>query len=308
MPQIVIDELIQQNIEGTNENIAKLKENPLLPTLDFDLSKLDEIIDYEHAKLLQLQETIPYEVIDISDIKKAYQKIRSWVIPGRAPFNKRSDSGKNNSDKGIKDALVACTIDEFLASSSYEKYYLACNDGRLKDYYKENRKISCIDPQSILDELKREFFDEYTIGVIRDALSLPRAKLKKNWFNINDDTVGQFEFEEYEELVILDASSKEIIKHSDILFLADIDKFAASGNFSNTHDSVSEIQDSLDYYSPEQLEKIKVVLMTNDQVYGIGKDDDVKALASAIFHYFQDQLTEEEKGRFNVYYELREIE
>ena len=308
MPQVVIDELIQQNVEGTNESIAKLRENPLLPALGFDLSKLDGLIAHKHAKKLHLQEDLPYSVIEISDVVKAYEKIRTWVIPGDAPFNKRNDNGNNNSDKGLKDALVACTIDEFLALETYDTYYLASNDGRLKDYYKDNRQIVCLSQQDILEELKKEFFDEYTLDVIRTDIDVPKAMLKNNWLNMNFDVVGCFEHEEYLTLIVLDSASKEILKSSDVLSLGKITDLAASGGFAATHDAVAGIIDSLDYYSPEELEEIKTVLMTNDQVYGIGTDEDVKTLASAIFNYFLDRLDEEEKKRFDVYFELREIE
>jgi hypothetical protein len=307
MPQVVIDELMQQNIEGTNESITALKSNPLLPVLDFDLSKLDEIIDHEHAKSLMLAEKVAHEIVDITDTNHAFVKIRAWVIPGRPPFNKRNADGKNNSDKGLKDALVACTVDEILKKSEYETYYLATGDGRLKDYYAGNRQITCLLPMEILDELKREFFDEYTIDVIRNAIGKKSATLKENWLNINSDVVALFEDAEYLTLVILDAESKEIVGTSDAALIGDSGSLASSGSYSTTHDVVTEIMGSLEYYAQKELVEIKDALTTNDQVYGIGTDEDIKALASAIYSFFQSQLTEDEKHRFDVYYNLKEL-
>lgn len=305
MPQIVIDELIQQNIEGTVDNISKLKTNPLLPALGFKVSKLDQIIERDHAESLRTAEDLAHEVIDINDTKKAYEKIRTWVVPGSPPFNGRNSDGKKNSDKGLKDALVACTIDEILDAKTYDKYYLACNDGRLKEYYANSRQITCMAPAAILEELKQEFFDEYTVDVIRKEIDMQTATLKDNWLNINSDVVALFEYEEYETCVILDAVSKEIVSHSDILLLGKINSLTTSGGYSSTHEAVAEILGSIAYYSQEELGEIKDALMTNDQVYSIGTDEDVKTLASAIFNFFDGLLTEEEIKSFNVYYELK---
>lgn len=308
MPKIVIDELIQQNTEGTRENIANLRDNSLLPLLGFDANILDSLVENEHAEKLYLGEDIVHEVIDIIDIKKAFEKIRNWSIAGRAPFNKRNDDGKNNSDKGIKDAIIACTIDEILELGSYNRYYLACNDGRLKEYYKDNSGIICLTPQEILNELKKEFFDAYTVDIIRNVLDQPHAELKDNWLNINGDVVGSFGYEEYTTFVVLDIISKEMLKISDVLFVPDVKKLTSSGSYASTHALVTEITDNIDYYRPPQLEEIKDTLIENSQIYSIGMDEDVKTLAAAIFKYFYNDFKEYEKKHFNVYYELRESE
>src|SRR5690606_38395245 len=129
----------------------------------------------------------------IQDKVKAFEKIRSWVVPGEPPFNQRKADGKNNSDKGLKDAIVACTIDELLAENEYDAYFLATGDGRLRDYYATNRKITCLIPKEILHELEREFFDEYTIDVIRNEIGSKSAVIKDSWLNINSDMVALFE-------------------------------------------------------------------------------------------------------------------
>ncbi len=307
MPQVVIDELIQQNIEGTNESLSALKANPLLPTLNYDLKILDQIVDHQHAKSLMDAENIAYEIVDIVDKERAFEKIRGWVIPGMPPFNKRSPDGKKNSDKGLKDALVACTVDEILEKADYDIYYLATSDGRLKDYYYGNRQISCLLPDAILDELKREFFDEYTLDVIRVEIGMNTATLKDHWLNINADVVAQLEDAEYLTLVILDTTSKEIIKSTDAVMLTPADSLTSSANYDTTHEVVADIMNSLEYYNQKELLEIKSALMTNDQVYGIGTDEDVKSLASAIFSFYLFQLNDDEKQRFNVYYNLKEI-
>ncbi len=308
MPQIVIDELVQQKTEGIQENLNILKRNSLLPMLGFDTTALETVNEQEHVRKLQIMEDIPYQVIDIKDPVEAYKKIRKWVIPGNPPFNMRNSNGKNNSDKGIKDALIACTIDDFLKQKTYDVYYLACMDGRLKEYYKNRQEIICLSPDEIAKELSRVFFDDYTVGAIRNELEQPEAILRDNWVNRNTDVVSQFDYEEYSTLVLQDATSKEIIKTSDSLLIEDPSSLQASGSFSSTHNVVTRIHDSLDFYRQEELAAIKDAMMTNNQVYGIGLDEDVKSLALELFSFFIGQLDDKEKERFDVYYGLREIE
>lgn len=307
IPQIVIDELIQQKIEGTTQNIKELRSNPLLPALGFDLARLDKVVETEHVNQLQVLEDLPYEVIDINDPVKTYSKIREWVIPGNPPFNKRTENGKNNSDKGLKDAFIACSIDELLDLDEYDKYYLACEDGRLKEYYKDNSRISCLKTDEILDLIKKEFFDEYTLDVVNNELEQLQVKYKNSFFNINSDVIGHFEGDENSLLIAFDASSKEIIGTIEKKSITHIDTLAASESYDRTHEVVAEITENIEYYSQSQLKEIKKALLTNDQIYAIGTDEDIKGLASRIFNFFNVSLSDDEKLSFAVYYGLREV-
>jgi hypothetical protein len=306
VPKIVADELIQQNIEGTIENIEGLKRNTLLSELGFDNRILDTLDSNIHAQKIYENETITHRVVELQNLEKVFRKIESWSIAGNAPFNERTKDGKNNSDKGFKDAIVACTIDEIIAAKEFDTYYLACHDSRLKDYFKDNKNITCLTPKEILDELKKEFFDEYTLDRVKDELSWPSIVLKNDWININLDIVGQFDYEEYENLIIFDRTSKEIIEITDFLSIYDSNILNLSGSFSATHEAVAKITESINYYNQDELLNVKLGLTTNDQVYSIGSDDDVKALAKQIYDYFLYDLTGEEKEIFARYYNMRE--
>lgn len=306
LPQIVIDELIQQNAEGAKANINSLRNNTLLDVFEFDRQTLEQFDSYTHATSLLENEPIKYMVIDILNLKKAYEKIKEWAIKGKAPFNKRTEDGKNNSDKGFKDALIACSVDDFIKSKTFDKYYLVCDDGRLKEYYKDSRYLTCMDAASVLSDLDREFFDDYMLSVIRDTISMPKAELKESWTNIDSDVVGLFGYEEYETVVIVDSVSKEVISYADFLSVSGYDSFTSSGSFSITHSLTGDIVESLQFYKPADLEHIKSALVVNDQVYGIGTDEDVKTIAQKVFEYFKSDLTDQELEHFNVYYNIRD--
>lgn len=305
IPQIVIDELIQQNSEGTEQSADNLRKNPLLDVLGFDRSKVDSLDSVIHAKEIYDKENIQHTVVQISDTERAFQNLQRWSVVGSPPFNARNKDGKNNSDKGIKDALVACTVDEILGKNDYETYYLACIDSRLKEYYRDNKRISCLSPSEILDELKKEFFDEYTLDKTKKELDWPAIALVGDWININSDIVGLFSYEEYRTIVIFDKNSKEILESTDYLFVEDSNLLNTSGSFAATHDAVARISGSVAYYSYDDIQKIRKGLTTNDQVYGIGTDDDVKGLAKQIFDYISYDLSQEEMQIFEDYYNIR---
>lgn len=306
LPQVVVNELIQQNAEGTLENIEALKSNSLLTELGFDIKLLESVDGDKHAMKIYENEAIAHKVVRVEKPEEAYRKIEKWSVAGSPPFNERKKDGKNNSDKGIKDAIVACTVDEILAADKYDIYYLACRDTRLKDYFRDNKRIACLSPEEILDELKKEFFDEYTLARTKEELNWPSITLKDEWININSDIVGLFEYEEYEIAVIFDKASKEILETRDLLLIDRGEVLQISGSFSSTHDVVAKITDSLIYYSFDDLMKIRSALISNDQVYGIGTDDDIKALAEQIYRYFLYDLSQEDRKLFMSYYNIRE--
>lgn len=172
IPAMVIDEIIFQKASMPRLAKQSLVDNAYYKRLPDDIRATAEANDLDEAKL-RSDQSIPFTEIDIADEASAFNKIRKLVINHEAPFAKYNPGDKTNTDKGFKDACVAITIDEYLASIEDDRVIFVSSDGRLSEYFADNDRVVCV---SNVDDAIGQIEPAATETVLED--NQPSATIK----------------------------------------------------------------------------------------------------------------------------------
>jgi predicted nucleic acid-binding protein len=141
IPSIVIDELLHQKSAAFKTTKSRLTESSYYKKRVADDIKIRIGADDIDLDGLRSDMSIRHTTIDITNKAAALDKIRQLATDYQAPFQVYSD-GKENSDKGFKDAYIALTIDEYLAQlEDGENIFLLTKDARLAEYFQGNSRV-----------------------------------------------------------------------------------------------------------------------------------------------------------------------
>lgn len=289
IPEIVIEELKYQKRKQLEYDKMEFLKNPFHQLLNNNRSDAEHFDIEAHIADLEQQEEISYSVIKLND-PSVLEKIKELAIKKLPPFE-----GNDKTDKGFKDAYIYFTILEYTKTIK-DKYIFVCtNDQRLKEALKKHPNIKVINNyEGFKDQCISSLCDEYFISKLKDVLNLDikAENIKDYWVNINEDTILLVEIED--EKIVIEIDSREIISYANKKeYDEDIRGLIKSDCFSTTHSKVAKLEKYKKYFSDEDIEKILGAATTNNQIYWIIKDNDVKQFISSLFEGKKEMLENE---------------
>lgn len=305
LPKVVFDELCQHISTYLGAQLDGLKRNPhrhYLGISDAQIATLD--ISVRLTELIK-KETIPYEILDLQKKRAAYEEIYEHSVKGTPPFNP-------GGDKGFKDSLIAKTIDEFIYANPKHRVFLLTKDELLKSYFQDSdvqiitsfqdfdREYSedKIEDQALLDRIW-DYFDE--VGV-----ELPERKPPNDqWLNYEGDIVAFFKDETYGDVyALIDSVAREPLSFIGESLPEVIRNLENVGSFQAAHSAIAEVDYIFAYCNLDYIKTIAQIMLSNDQIYGIGGDEDVSQFVAKLFNALDENsesaLAEEVKTRYGL--------
>lgn len=263
IPDIVIDELIEQKRSFFENAKDELQRNALLTHLR------NETISFDHLNFTQIEhdlrndKSIPYTRLQLSDKASAFEKICSLATSHTAPFEK-------SGDKGFKDACIALIVDEYLETLSQgEKVFLLSKDVRLKEYFDNNDSVVPIG----------------SLGDLESRLSMKGQGSKPTPGEIEKD--GNNEFIEIKEPTPTEKAKRALLTD-----------FRNSGSFMTTHRLIAKLNDNLELFDTEDFVDILFSACSNNQITWLLQDSDVAQLLNPIFERYGDRLDQDSYERY----------
>ena len=303
LPRVVYDEISRHICKYLINQKNSLRKNPHRHILNIEDCIIDNINPEQLVDDIAKDESIGYEIIDLVDENKAYKEIYNHSIMGTPPFEK-------SGDKGFKDTLIAKTIDQYVLANSGRKIFLMTRDDRLKEYFEENDRVLLIDNY---DDFDREYSDDKLtesslIERVWDYLeeagvsALIDKHPDSRWLNYEGNIVAHFNDESL--YLLIDSTAREPIS----FVREDINEASVSleqvNSFANAHSAVAEVDDVFDYYNLESIKQIARILTSNDQIYNIGKDDDIAQFAAKVIEALRENRELELAGDLAHMYQL----
>src|SRR5690606_5087972 len=127
IPEVVIQEIKRQKRSLLSSNKDKFLTNPFHKLIGVDELITNSFGIEEYIEKLLIEESIPFEVIDLKD-NNVLPQIKELAIHKKAPF----ESGEN-TDKGFKDALIYFSVIEYLQEIPNKNVFVCAKDVRLKE-------------------------------------------------------------------------------------------------------------------------------------------------------------------------------
>lgn len=224
--------------------------------------------------------------IDFSQVENAVRKDRS--IPFEvADFNHdemafrkleelaiaRKPPFNKGSDKGFKDACVVLSVEEYAAAHPDEKVFLATEDERIGEYFKTSGAVARV---RTLKDLKSFFVS----GSDKTSAMSTEA----------DDSCASIGDEKQETAV------QKLIN--------DLRESAA---FYTTHELIADLKTHEESLSRDNAIELLKVAVTNNQVYWIMQDPDIKEFFVPLFNRCEQYLDEDTYSLFVRYAEVHDI-
>ena len=303
LPRVVYDELSRHICKYLINQKDSLRKNPHRHLLKIEDCVIDKIKPKQLVEDMAKNESIGYKIIDLADKNKAYEEIYDHSIMGTPPFEK-------SGDKGFKDALIAKTIDQYVLANPGRKIFLMTRDDRLKEYFNKNSRVLLIndyddfDRKYSDDKLAEEGLMERVWGYLaeNDFSSLVNKHPDDRWLNHEGNIVAHFNDEDL--YLLIDSTAREPISsvsediNEALISLEEVNSFA------NAHIAVAEIDGVFDYYNLESIKQIARTLTSNNQIYNIGKDDDIAQFAAKVLEALRENGELELAGDLANTYQL----
>lgn len=297
IPEIVIDEIKAQKTKSLISKRDAFLSNPfhLLrkidkeKTINFDIDKyIQDLIE---------SETTPFTVIHLTR-STVLEDIKKLCIGNEPPF-------EDGSDKGFKDSLIYFTIIEYLDSCDYDKVFVVTKDVRLTKAFLGLSKVTVVKDFDEFEKYIDVYFrEEYFINRLKEVVSasINSSSIEEIWLNVEENWTIKVICEDKTYFVEVDFSSREIIDSTDYNFSGGITELISSGAFRTTHDQIELIKDYINYFSNEQIKNLIEAATTNNQIYSISTDEDVKEFLLPLFRSKSQLVDDEVKQEFSKLY------
>lgn len=278
IPDMVIDEITKHKKRHLSAAKSKFISNPFRYLLNLEQESIDMVNIDEKINTLQAEETISYTVIKLSKAD-ALERIKNMCHECVAPFGE-------NEDKGFKDAYILLTIEEYLETLTDEQVFVVVKDGKLKEALGRLAGITVVNS---FDEFelfsKSQFMEEYFLQRLSETIDeeVGVDAIVSADFNINDNWVLQIDTEEKPTYVEVDFKNREIIGFQKVRIVFGVTSLLNSGSFVTTHEWIEKISDKINYLNTAQMIDLINAATTNDQIYQISSDEDVKEFFFTIF-------------------------
>lgn len=287
IPDTVIQEIKRQKRSSLVSNKTKFLTNPFHKLIGFDEANTKSFDVEVYIQKLLDDETIPFETIDLKN-HNILPLIKEFAILKKAPF----EAG-DNTDKGFKDALIYFTILEYLQEIPNKYVYVFAKDARFKEALANHHNIIIIDSY---EDFKKhgitQFTNDYFIEKINTELGLVITKdnVMSFWYNIYHNHNILIKIDEVEYIVEVD--SGEIINYcTRDNFTTAIEELINSNRFLLTHRAIAKLRPYINYLSNEEIIKILEASFTNEDIWRIITDQDVKEFIGDLYDSKKELLT-----------------
>lgn len=185
-------------------------------------------------------------------------------------------------------------------------------DDKLKEYFEENDRVLLI---CDYDDFDREYSDdkltersliERVWDYFKEAgvSALIHKRPDSGWLNYEGDVVAYFNDEDL--CLLIDSTAREPISFVSKNINEVLVSLEKVNSFANTHTAVAEIDGVFDYYNLESIKQIARILTSNDQIYNIGKDDDIAQFAAKVLEVLRENGELELAGDLVNMYQLNQ--
>lgn len=288
-PDIVIEEIKNQKRKNLEKNKTSFLSNPFhwLRKLDRDDTQNFDIDS--HISELKTNETLRYSVIKLTDYS-VLEQMKELALKKQPPF----ESG-DNTDKGFKDACIYFTVLEYLQSISDKFVFVCCKDGRLKEAFEKHPNIIVIDSyDGFIQNSITRFYDDYFIEKLKSEVhaDISKEHIVDYWINTNENRVLLVEINGKKYAVEVDAG--EIVAFEKVATYSDaIEQLINTGAFATTRAATEALNPYIHFLSDDEIVKILEATRTNNQIYLVIGNEDVKQFISTLYDKKKGLLTPE---------------
>ena len=278
-PDIVIEEIKNQKRRNLESKKNSFLKNPFhwLRKLDQDETKSFDI--ESHITELETNETLNYSVIKLTDYS-VLEQMKELALKKLPPF----EAG-DNTDKGFKDACIYFTTLEYLQSIPDKMVFVCCKDGRLKEAFQKHPNIIVIDSyDGFIQNSITRFYDDYFIEKLQSEVhaDISKEHIVDYWINTNENRVLLIEVDG--EKYAVEVDSGEIVTFEKVAAYSEaIDRLINAGAFAITHSAIEALNPYIHFLSDDEILKILDAVNTNNQIYLIIDDEDVKQFVSRLY-------------------------
>lgn len=262
IPQVVIDEIVQQKRRSFENEKAKLSRSQLISLTGGTVGKIQDLSFDDYEERLRKDQSIPFATIDIGGYEKAFERIYSWALNNEAPFDK-------GSDKGFKDACIVMSIEHMLESldpTADFPVFLLSNDARLTSFFAADDRVvkvsSSVELLALLSEGQEEPFDS-------------EKTLKRDMHIVNAN------------------GDNEIGGHRALL-----DDLKSSSTFARTHNLLAQSRYKSSDFTDEEAIDLVETAVSNNQISWILSDADVYEFFVPLFERVGHSLTDDVRREF----------
>lgn len=310
IPEIVVDEIKAQKRRGLISKRDAFLANPFHILRKIDRNKTSNFDIEKYIQDLQTNEIIPFTIIHLTK-PTALEEIKKLCIKNEPPF-------EDGSDKGFKDSIIFFSILEYIESCNEDRIFVVTQDERLTKAFVGLSRIKVVKDfeefekytdnyfreEYFISRLREEFADRFSKGTIStiNVNGIKSDRIVDTWLNVESNWIIKISLDNKVFFIEVDFSSREIIDITDSNFADNIVGLVSSGDFRTTHDQIELIKDYTNYFSNEQIQNIIEAATTNDQIYSISTDEDVKEFLLPLFKSKSQIFDEEVKKEFSRLY------
>jgi rRNA-processing protein FCF1 len=292
IPEIVIEELAHKYNRSFGQEKDKFFKT-LLPNIINH--NTEEIVVEDKIKELINNETIPHQIISLSDFS-VLPNIKDLALKKLPPFEPA-----DGTDKGFKDAYIYFTILEYIQNIP-DKYLFVCvKDQRFKKAFTHLPNVFAIESyEEFLNHRVSQFQGDYFLQKLEENLGFKVDVNHVKDFWINGD---------YNEVVLIENNGDKYVVEVDeqeIVNVAKVDDYKPiiqtlinSGNFGTTHDSIEKLEKFIPFFNEKEVHQILEASYTNDQIRWIIQDEDVLLFIGLLQSYEMKIDNEEVKSFLN---------
>lgn len=293
IPDIVIQEIKRQKRKNLQCNKQKFLDNPFHNLLEIDESNTNAFDVDDYIEKLVNDEDFTFEIIDIKD-NNVLPKIKELAVNKKPPFE-----GRDNTDKGFKDALLYFSVLEYLQEIPNKNVFVCAKDGRLKEALDAHQNIIVVESY---DEFKiksvSQFYDDYFIEQVKKELNIEitSENIIEHWTNFDDNQNVLISLNGDEFVVEVD--SGEIVNSANKnQFLENLQSLIGSTNFNKTDLRVDDLDGYKTLFSQEEIQNLLVAAYDNTQIRWIIDKDELTQFFGPLY-LSNKHLVEPEKQQF----------
>ncbi len=295
IPDLVLEEIKCQKKKQLHSKKDSFLSNPFHYLLDLNRETTEGFDMDGWIEELLKTEKIPHKIISLTKNKsEILETMKRLCLTGTAPF-------EEGSDKGFKDAYIYFTILEYINSLSDEDVFVVTKDERLRLALQKHRGIRIVKDYDEFESYNSDYFkNEYFIGRLTEVVDgdIDENCIVNISLNVDENWILRIEIDGKTYLVEVDFRSKEILSFTNEDFNDDIGGLVVSGSFSSTHAYIASLKDKTNYFSEDDVYKILLAAIQNEQIYWISTDDDVKSFIKQLYLAKSNILNEEEQKEF----------
>ncbi|MBY0472993.1 PIN domain-containing protein [Patescibacteria group bacterium] len=296
VPDMVIDEIKCQKREHFTSKRDAFASNPFHDIFSLDKSSTKFFDVHTHVNGIYAQEPISHSVIYLTK-PDALERIKELC-------NKRLPPFESGGDKGFKDAYIYLTVLEYLEGITDEQVFFVSGDGKLKEAIKQLKGIIIVSNFEEFEEFNISVFkEEYFINKLKEEISdqITPESIVDVSSNIDGNWILKIDGVEYVDRILVDFKSREILDPR-----GDFDPFLNrlinAGSFQTVHEMIGELTHYRGFFSDKEVLKLLSSAITNDQIYQIAQDEDVRAFFLDLYSIKKQLLNTEEQEEFEAYF------